>query len=261
MDKNFIAVHIVGGKGANPLSVDNYDIKELCTFLQNLDGFLTVNGKRAEVVLKEINEGSVRLKFMSTLQAITMFAATISVISGNESLEGVEPSTAKAVEDIQKDSRLKGYTYSFSTSKSSEELRITPDSNFKRSEALWIDGEFYFYGVIHDAGGKTSPNIHVDTKELGALKIGAKKDYLRDLPGNLLYRTCGIRAKGRQNLITKEIDRESLELISIFDYSTDYDEKYINDLVAQATPILSTIPDKQEWLNELRGRNEGIIGH
>lgn len=251
---NYIEVHIEGGKGAQLLSVDNYDIKELCSFLQNLDGLLAVGGKRSEVVLKEIVEGSVRLKFMTTLQAMAMFAATLSILVGNESLDGVEPSTAKAVEEIQKDSRIKGYSYSFSTSNSSEELRITPTSNFKRSETLWAEGEFYFYGVIHDAGGKTSANIHVDTKEFGTLKIDANKDYLRDQPRNLLYHTCGIRAKGRQNITTKEIDKDSLELISIIDFSSKYDEKYIEDLIAQATPILSAISDKQEWLNELRGR-------
>lgn len=253
-DINYIEVHIEGGKGANPLSVDNYDIKELCFFLQTLEGFFVVGGKRSEVVLKEIGEGSVRLKILATLQAMAMFAATISVVSGNESLVGVEPATAKAIEDIQKDSRIKGYSYSFCTSNSSEKLVITPNSNYKRSEALWIDGEFYFYGVIHDAGGKTSPNIHIDTKEFGSLKISASKDYLRDQTCNLLYHTCGIRAKGRQNLTTKEIDKESLELVSIFDYSPVYNENYIEELIAQATPILSTIPDKQEWLNELRGR-------
>ena len=84
LDGNFIEVHIEGGKGAQPLSVDNYDIKELSTFLENLDGLLAVGGKRSEVVLKEINEGSVKLKFMTTLQAMAMFAATLSVVAGNE---------------------------------------------------------------------------------------------------------------------------------------------------------------------------------
>ena len=41
-DINYIEVHIEGGKGANPLSVDNYDIKELCFFLQTLEGFFVV---------------------------------------------------------------------------------------------------------------------------------------------------------------------------------------------------------------------------
>ena len=251
---NFIEVHIEGGKGAQPLSIDNYDIKELSSFLQSIDGLLAVGEKRATVVLKEINEGSVKLKFTTTLQTIAMFAAILSVISGNESLDGVEPPTAKAVETLQKDSRIKGYTYSFSTSNSTDELRITPTSNYKRSETLWVEGEFYFYGVINDAGGKTNANIHIDTKEFGSLRIDSSKDYLRDQTENLLYHTCGVRAKGRQNIITKEIDKDSLVLISIIDYSTKYDENYINALIAQATPILSAIPDKQEWLNELRGR-------
>lgn len=251
---NFIEVHIEGVKGAQPLSVDNYDIKELGSLLQNLDSLIVVGGKRPEVVLNEIKEGSVRLRFTTTLQVIAMFAATISILRGNESLVGVEPSTAKAVEDVQKDARIKGYEFSFSTSNSAEELRITPTSNFRRREPVWVEGEFYFYGIINDAGGKTCANIHVETKEFGTLKIDASKDYLKEQPGNLLYHTCGIRAKGRQNIVTKEIDKESLELISIFDYSSKYDEKYLAEKIALATPALSDIPDKQEWLDELRGR-------
>lgn len=252
--ENFIKVHIEGNKGTQPLSVDNYDIKELSSFLLNIDGLLAIGGKRSEVVLKEINEGSVKLKFATSLQAMAMFATALSLISGNETLDGIEPSTAKVVEDLQRDSRIKGYSYTFSTSNSEKELKITPSSNYKRSEALWLEGEFYFYGIIHDAGGKANPNIHVDTKEFGTLKIAANKEYLRDQPGNLLYHTCGIRAKGRQNLVTKEIDKDSLVLIDLLDYSSKYDEDYIDGLIAQATPILSKIPDKQEWINELRGR-------
>lgn len=252
--ENFIKVHIEGSKGMQPLSVDNYDIKELCSFLQNLDGLLAIGGKRPEVVLKEIKEGSIKLKFTTSLQATAMFATALSLISGNETLDGIEPSTAKVIEDIQRDSRIKGYSYTFSTGNSDKELKITPASNFKRNEALWLEGEFYFYGVIHDAGGKTNPNVHIDTKKFGTLKIEARKEYLRDQPCNLLYHTCGIRAKGRQNLVTKEIDKDSLVLIELLDYSSKYDEDYINGLIARATPILSEIPDKQEWINELRGR-------
>ncbi len=255
VENNFIEVRIEGVKGVQALSVDNYDIKELSSFLQHLDGLLAIGGKRSsDVVLKEINEGSVRLMFATTRQATAIFAATVAILSGNETLDGVEPSTAKVVEEIQRDSRIKGYTYSFSTSNSEEKLIIAPSSNYKRSDALWVDGEFYFHGIIHDAGGKTSPNIHVETKEFGSLKIDASKEYLRDQPRNLLYHTCGIRAKGRQNFVTKEIDRDSLELIELFDYSPKYDENYLNDLIAKATPVLSEIPDKQEWLNELRGK-------
>ncbi len=251
---NYIEIYIEGNKGIQPLSVDNYDIKELSSFLRNIDGLLSVGGKRSEVALKEINEGSVRLRLATTLQTMAVFAATISVISGNETLDGIDPSTAKTVEEIQRDSRIKGYTYSFSTGNSDKKLIITPSSNYKRSDALWADGEFYFYGIIHDAGGKTIPNIHVDTKEFGSLTIDASKEYLRDQPRNLLYHTCGIRAKGRQNIATKEIDRDSLVLIELFDYSPKFDKNYLNDLISKATPILSEITDKQEWLNELRGK-------
>lgn len=254
IEEYFIQVHIEGSKGTQPLIVDNYDIKELSFFLQNLDGLLTNGGKRSEVVLKEIKEGSVKLKFATSLQAMAMFATALSLISGNETLEGIEPSTAKVIEDLQRDSKIKGYSYTFSTDNDDQKLVISPSSNYKRSDSLWLDGEFYFYGTIHDAGGKTSPNIHVDTKEFGTLKIEASKEYLREQTGNLLYHTCGIRAKGRQNLITREIDKDSLVLIEILDYSSKYDEDYLDGLTALATPILSKIPDKQEWINELRGR-------
>lgn len=251
---NFILVDINGGKGAQTLVVDNYDIKELENFLHTIDSLISNGGKRAEVSLKEIKEGSVKLKFLTTIQATAMFAATLSVISGNEPLKGVEPATAKAVEDLQKEARQKGYCYTFSTANSENKLEITPLTKFKRNDSVWVDGEFYFYGIINDAGGKTNPNIHLETKEFGSLTIDASKEYLRDQPENLLYHTCGVRAKGRQNLETKEIDKDSLELISIIDYSPKFDEEYLNGLIDKATPILSAIPDKQAWIDELRGR-------
>lgn len=50
-------------------------------------------------------------------------------------------------------------------------LRIDRTTRFERDEKLWVDAEFCLYGELVDAGGKSSPNIHLGTEEFGVLRI------------------------------------------------------------------------------------------
>jgi hypothetical protein len=38
------------------------------------------------------------------------------------------------------------------------ELSINPTTLFIRTENTWVDAEFYFYGALKDAGGKSKAN-------------------------------------------------------------------------------------------------------
>ena len=180
--------------------------------------------------------------------------AIFQLLSGNELLEGMEPKTAEAVEIVQQNARKTGYTYTFSTSAWTDGVSISPKTNYARKTPSLVDAEYYFYGRIVDAGGKSSANIHLDVEKIGVLTISANEDYLKGQERNLLYHTCGVRAKGKQNPITGEMDKSSLELISIMDYSPSFDENYLKGLIKRATPALSKIKDKQKWLDEVRGR-------
>lgn len=252
-DSGYIEIHISGLKNGIALSPERYDIRELRGVIDAVDAILGKE-RKGEVFFEKIAEGSVRNIFKSSAQIIMQATAIFQLLSGNELLEGMEPKTAEAVEIVQQNARKTGYTYTFSTSAWTDGVSISPKTNYARKTPSLVDAEYYFYGRIVDAGGKSSANIHLDVEKIGVLTISASEDYLKGQERNLLYHTCGVRAKGKQNPITGEMDKSSLELISIMDYSPSFDENYLKGLIKRATPALSKIKDKQKWLDEVRGR-------
>ena len=154
------------------------------------------------------------------------------------------------------DAVSKDFEFSISTSEWKDgELRITPQTHYRRSEEIWVDAEVYLYGTLTDAGGKDKSNIHLDTKEFGQVTIDADKDYLKNLTENLLYKEYGVRAKGKQSLATGEIDMSSLKLISLRGFRPVYDENYLNGLIAKASKSWEGV-DVERFLSDLRGDYE-----
>jgi len=46
-----------------------------------------------------------------------------------------------------------------------------------------VDAEFYFYGVLTNAGGKNKVNIHLDTEEFGSLTIHSRAEFIFSISG------------------------------------------------------------------------------
>ena len=138
------------------------------------------------------------------------------------------------------------------SNKPTRKFVIDRSTNYKRHENILVDVEAYYYGKMVDAGGKDKANIHLDTKETGLLTIKTDKDYLAGIEGNPLYREFGVRVKAKQNILTGDIDKSTLELIKIFDYSPKFDRAYLDRLIAKAAPKWKGI-DANAWLKEIRG--------
>ena len=154
MDKlGEITIHVDGRVGNEPLGPSNYDISSLRDMLDDVENLLCPNEKRNRPVISyEMQAGSVKHIFRTTLQRVTEFNAVLAMVVANGNLDGLIPETAKAFEHIQSQSRQNGYTVSFSTSLDETKiLTFTPETNFIRNEQIWTDAEFYFYGKLTDA--------------------------------------------------------------------------------------------------------------
>ena len=151
---------------------------------------------------------------------------------------------------------FKGMVSVTTTSLSDEfELSINPNTKYFRSENNWVDAEFYFYGVLKDAGGKSKANIHIDTDDFGYIAIETGQDFLMVQEENLLYKKFGVRAKGKQNVDTGEIDTKSLGLLELIDYNPKFDSDYISSLILKAKKNWKGVV-ADDWLNNLRGDYE-----
>lgn len=255
MDKlGEITIHVVGQVGNEPLGPNNYDISSLRDMLDDVENLLYPKEKRNRPVISyEMQAGSVKHVFRTNLQKVTEFGAVLAMVVATGNLDGLTPETAKAFEHIQTQSRQNGYSVSFSTSlNETKELTFTPETNFIRTEQIWAEAEFYFYGRLTDAGGKNKPNIHLDTKDHGSLIIDVEKEYLEELEGNPLYKEFGVRAIGRQNVVTGEMDLSSLKLVEMIDYDRKFNDQYLEDLIKKATPKFKGL-DVDTWIQEVRG--------
>jgi hypothetical protein len=167
-------------------------------------------------------------------------------------LDSLEPKTALAFENFQKFAVQNNLSLGIHSSENENSvINITPQTEFHRTESLWVDAEVYYYGTLIDAGGKNKSNIHLDTKD-GSVKIDADKEYLANFPGNPLYRKYGVVAIAKQNIITGAIDSSSLKLKELIEFEPKFDMDYLKEKIAASTPIWSGV-DVEEYLQEIRG--------
>jgi hypothetical protein len=248
-----IEIRIAGKKGNLNLSPDNFDIKEIMTVLEQVDNLLFPNDKSNRPVISyAIEEGSVRNHFKTTIQAIIGFNAVLGQINTSQNIDFLDLPTAQAIETFQNIAVKKDYMFSINTSLvNTSELLIDKSTHFYRNSAIWADAEFYFYGKVTNAGGKDKANIHILTDDLGTVRIETPIEFLEKQEENILYKSFGIRAIGKQHSETGEIDKSNLKFVEIVDYNANYDEVYLKKLRQKANWLKKIKPDS--WLNEIRG--------
>src|SRR5690554_1079343 len=256
MDKiGFIEIRITGSKGNLDLSPDNYDIREIIFVLENAENLLYPGDKRDRPTISyQIEEGSLKHIIKTSIQHIIGFNAIIGQVSQVQNIDFLDLGTAKAFENIQENAIKRNYVFSIKTSLANTyEVRIDKTTKYYRTEAIWADAEFYFYGKVTHAGGKDKANIHVYTEEFGTLRIQTPISFLEKYDQNLLYKALGIRATGKQHSETGEIDTSTLKFIELVDYQPTYDEQYLKSLRDKAKRSWLSNSDPDKWLKEIRG--------
>ena len=257
-NKESITIRVTGKIGQKKISPDLYDISDIRNLITEFENMLfPVSKKDRPHISYKIDEGSVKNIFTTSRQEVVGFNALLMDVRKQETIDILEHKSALAFESLQKNADETNLSYEITTSLSEETTPfvISPKTSWKRTEETWVDSEFYVYGEITDAGGKNSSNIHVDTKEFGVLTIATDKTTLKEKEENMLYRTYGVRVKGKQHLQSGEMDTKSLQLIDLIDIQKKYDEDYLDSLIEKATPHWQGI-DADKWLGELRGDYE-----
>lgn len=252
-----LEIRVMGKSGNLDLHPDSFDIRHIASLLQDVEDLLfPTNKKERPLIAYNIQEGSVRHIFKTPVQYIIGFSAILAQVQASKSIDFLDLKTAKAIERIQQLAQQKDFEFQLSTStRDGIALTINPNTSFYRSENLWADAEFYFYGMLTNAGGKTKANIHLDTAEFGSITIATGKDFLGGQEENLLYKNFGVRAAGKQNMETGEMDTSSLKLIELIDYSPKYDADYLSSLISKAKKSWKNV-DGGDWLTKLRGGYE-----
>lgn len=240
------------------MSPDNYDIREIRALLEHAEHMLFPGDKRNRPVISyRMEAGSVRHRFRTSMQQIIAFNALIDQVLRQSSIDFLELQTARAIEFFQDTALKQHYGIDLSTSlENSNTLHITPSTKYYRTESVWADAEFYFYGTLTNAGGKRHANIHLLTEDQGTLIIQTPISFLEQYVENPLYKTFGVRVTGRQHTITGEIDTSSLKFLELIDYRKARDEEYLKALREKAKKSWLHGIDPETWLSKIRGGYE-----
>ena len=255
-NKGFIEIHITGKKWQLSLTPETYDISELRAILGHAEELLfpALERKNRPIIAYEIKDGSVRHLFKTSLQVVIGFNAVLGQIQEKKAIDFLEYPTAKAFVALQETAKKQNYSFEISTSVDhTNRLSIDPSTDYTLPTDEWVSAELYFYGDITNMGGKTNPNVHVSVPGLASFRIQTPKETLAHYEHNPLYKPLGIRATGRQNMATGEVDACSLKFVEFIEYSQEYDENYINSLIDKAKDSWADVEDADEWLRDLRG--------
>lgn len=253
----FIEIRITGSKGNHDLSPDNYDVREVISMLENAENLLYQGDKKERPTISyDIQKGSVKHIFRTSIQYIIGFNAIIGQISEVQNIDFLDVSTAKAFENIQNIAVKKNYEFSIKTSiGNTNEVRIDKNTHFIRTESIWVDAEFYFYGKIMKAGGSGKQNnIHIQTNDIGTVIVHTPISFFENLEENIIHKkTYGIRAIGKQHSETGEIDTTGLKFLELVDFEPKYDEQYLKQLRDKAKKSWLGDINADNWLKEIRG--------
>jgi len=85
------------------------------------------------------------------------------------------------------------------------------------------------------------------------VRVQTPISFLEQYDENLLYKTFGIRASGKQHSETVEIDTSTLKFIELVDYHPKYDEQYLKGLRDRAKKSWLGSINPDNWLKEIRG--------
>jgi hypothetical protein len=250
-----IEIRVQGIRGSEELSPKNLDIVELRDTLTRVEGLLfPYGGRQRPTVTYEMQAGSVRHVFRTSMQYAVMIGAVLTQIESSGALDFLDLNTAKAIQAFQEEATRKDWKFTISTSAVPDSpLTITRETHYFRDERLHVNADFFFYGKVTTLGGKNKGTIHIDTEEFGNLTIETPQKELENLEKNLLYHILGVEASGFQNPVTGEIDRSSLRFRQFLTYELQYDESYLNRLIEKARVSWADITDVDEWLGNIRG--------
>lgn len=153
----FIEIRITGSKGNLDLSPDNYDIREIISILENAENLLYSGEKKDRPNISyKIEEGSVKHILKTSIQYIIGFNAIIGQVTQVQNIDFLDLGTARAFENIQDIATKRNYVFSIKTSlDNTNEVKVDKTTKYYRTEAIWADAEFYFYGKVTNQEART----------------------------------------------------------------------------------------------------------
>lgn len=254
----YIEIKLDKFKDGQKYTLSDVDISELKQLIDDFENLVTPDTKdkrsRPHIYYKQ-EEGSVVNKFFLGLVYVAQFSGILNQFSESNNLNFLDRKRAEIIDRFQRDAVEKSITITLSSSQTkAQPLEITPETNYFLPKDEYYETQLYVYGMVYDMGGKTTPNVHIDTKEYGTLKVEATKEQLIGKDQHL-YQVTGLVVHGEQN--HRDGTLKNLKFLDFIRYEPKAINREVWKLkIKNSTKAWSDIEDVDKWLKQIRGYDE-----
>lgn len=244
--------------GGQPVTPDNVDLPTLRGFLEEVETLIKgdVPGASLADSRLRIEPGSVKIiAFVSALLAAD-YRADMARLNEKHDLDVIQPKRAQIIERWQgRARRSPSRAYQIAVAPDLQPIRVANASQFQHGgENAWVSVEKYVTGKILDAGGKQSPNIHLELAESGeTVTVNATEQQLGAEKENLLYKTVSLRVLAEQHLRTKEV--RQIQLLQFLPQTGEVDEQALASLWQKGRMAWRDIKSAAGWVETVRGNS------
>lgn len=234
--------------------------KELADILANVEESLTaiilkenagINAEELVIGLVNIEEGSAKLRFKSSMQAMALTAfALLSTAIMQGDYSKMPLNTIKSVKAISDFTKKRNCIAEFRTRADSAEplASITPQTEIIIPETVQIKGETTIYGKVIRVGG-VSPKAMIKLTDKQTVYCDIKEDLAKSI-GHKLYSWVGLSGMATWN--TEDYSLESFKIDKITEYEDIPITKSISELSSAVGKHLRDKIDVIKMISELR---------
>jgi len=244
----------------NTLSPADIDIADVRDILFAVETFLFPNGidkKNRPKISYAIEQGSIRHVFNLPISNVITFNGLITEINTRKQIDFLDQKQQDIIIAFQKKAKEQNIIFEINNSKNNGQIFvINAHSNYQRSQIDFYESVFIIYGVIYQLGGKKDPAIYIDTKEQGSVRIATTKEQLL-ASENKLYKTYGIRVKGKRKIVNREL--YDLIFIDFFnEYKPVFDRKLIDKITTEVKKDFDAISDIDDFFDNINQEYEWL---
>ncbi|MEN0007064.1 MAG: hypothetical protein AAF798_23135 [Bacteroidota bacterium] len=256
MSTSIIQLKIEGHRNGQILSPQLLDVNEVIDLLTAGRDFLFPDKKTSRPTVGiSLASGSAIINFEVPTPVAIQAHALLDALNDTRDLGLLTPRQEEGIRSIHKLTNKNSFTAHFGApNKAKEGLSLDKHVTWQKREPIWIEEELYITGEIVDIGGKTVSNIHLVTKDLGALTVASSRAILSNDPKNRLYKRQEARIKIKRNLQTGDYDNKSAILVEFIDHDQqESPDAYLDRLIQESAPYWQNVEHPEEWLKQTRG--------
>ncbi len=250
-------IKISGTRDGEPITSEHLDVDEWIAFMEHAKNVLYPDKKNRPKITARVEAGSVRFIFSTNPALVIQAHALLGAVNTSKQLSTLNNKQQESVRYFQKFAERNQVTINLGEQKElAKGLEINKQIEWEESNPVWVKSELYVDGKVTNIGGKSKPNVHLDTKEYGGLVISTSEKYLAADKKNRLYKQQRVRIEVLQNPEDFIYDFKSAKLIEFIDYdevSGESVDDYLSKLIKASAKDWEDVENSETWLKEIRG--------